>query len=1205
MRGGFVLLLVAVLTVCAVSTAWSATWTKIGSSGFVTSPALVMDRWRPIFNSIAVDASGNIYVTANNGNNRRLSGGITIFKTDGSVVNVDLNALGLQGGVTQLKTAGDGKVYGIQNWKQLWQWVYSGEFNARQYSPEGLPERILRFNPNGTVDVIFEVKPTGGLWQADFQSQSNTIVDLGGGNWGVLQQDLTAKYNEWWRYVADREQTIGARFRIEALTLTGTEQANLMQLSAKTDSLTSPHIVPASSPTPALSIKLIGGVPHFVLTKWNNMAVDILNLGPVQTGVWYEAYLYVNADPANPTVKLTFGPEGNVSEVYSASWLGDPNLRGGTGYAELGCATAQGPGGTNTQITWDWIGYGKGYQPSVDSLDNVCDCSYLPNDFNWGRLSSVNVCTTPYNGYADPDNDDYMHFLSGMDVGTDGNLYFTTSSFHRIDFFFRYNVATGEVERSPGGLDLRPTIECPGGNILDPNPLYGLPTINNGWNHVDGMFLLTWAGISPRDGLDVFSVGRTGGSAWGADPIQWNFQRDWGYMWNGSSWVNTVDAGWGRQTAPARTWDPQRNKLWLAPWSQNSSAYWNIYRLNQSGTWGVVDFPGETGNKGIRMAKTAPTTGSFSAYLYNYNYTDSVLGTIKQATLAARFVVTEFSGAYNCWFLMNCPAIPAGQYSGRPVIGIVDDNGTPKWAWGVQKDKNTFVQFGILGELELNVPHTCYLYAETTPAGVPRKVICNWDGVQHVQVLGDTDPGTSTSAAPLATSSWMNFGATGDDRLGGVPAVSQGTVTVVFDWVRLGRGDQTPGSTSSPVWDFNFDGSYGPHLLVRRTNVMSVFTGTFGNTCLWDIDPSKPYGDSTNNRVGSVAAYHMNGVDPNRLDHLRLYGANWWRGGTYWATGLAINPADGSAWMGWGADEYYTNPDLGHVIARDVAGNLYDEGMPEPGAQIAALHYHNGKMYALTCNRTTGVYTLYAADVPPTHGPQSIGQMKGDRVGSFVETDVPKVVTYVDTIGSESFFYIEDEDRTGGIRVSNPPTLPSVGDKVMVRGMLTAYDGEARIVNSEVTVISSGNPDVKPIGLTVRSVGGKQLGPQPATDPAYGLNNVGLLVRIAGKVTAIPTDDLWSGAVGFRNWFTVDDGSGAVTKYWDLSDTQRTVPGIKVFFDPGIAGVAEGDYVEVTGVVGLDFSYTFDTGSGAKTYFVPGQRIIFVRSAEDVHKYSN
>jgi hypothetical protein len=384
---------------------------------------------------------------------------------------------------------------------------------------------------------------------------------------------------------------------------------------------------------------------------------------------------------------------------------------------------------------------------------------------------------------------------------------------------------------------------------------------------------------------------------------------------------------------------------------------------------------------------------------------------------------------------------------------------------------------------------------------------------------------------------------------------------------------------------------------------MSVFTGTFGNTCLWDIDPSKPYGDSTNNRVGSIAAYHMNGVDPNRLDHLAQYGGNWWRGGTYWATGLAINPADGSAWMGWGADEYYTNPDLGHVIARDVAGNLYDEGIPEPGAQIAALHYHNGKMYALTCNRTTGVYSLYYANVPASHGLQSVGEMKGDRIGSFVETDEPKLVTYVDTIGSESFFYIQDEDRTGGIRVTNPPTLPNVGDKVSVKGMLTAYGGEARIVNAEVTVVSSNNPDAKPLGVTVRNVGGKQLGPQPATDPAYGLSNVGLLVRIAGKVAAVPTDDLWSIAVGFRNWFTVDDGSGAVTKYWDFSDTQRSVPGIKVLFDPGAAGVSENDFVEVTGVVGLDFSYTFDTGGGAKTYFVPGQRIIYVRSSDDIHKY--
>ena len=1227
MKGKFILLLAVVLSACLVTSAYSATWTKIGSSGLTSSAALMQDRWRPVFNSIAVDHSGNVYVTANNGNNRGLAGGVTIFKTDSSVVNVNVNALGLKGGITELKTGGDGKVYGIQNWKQLWQWAYSGgELNGRQYAPEGIPERILRFNLDGTVDTIAEVQPVGGVWQVQGTTGNETVTDLGGGNWGVLQKDTGANYRNFWRWVGDREQTAAARFRVDVVTIDATQTDDVFQLSAKTDSLGAPNAIPVSSPTPAVAMKLVDGVPHFVITKWNNLAVTIQDLGAVTIGAWYEAYLYVNADPANPTVKLMFGPEGSVTEVYNASWLGDANLRGGTGYAELGASSGQTLAGSDTRIMFDWIGFGKGYQTSKAALDNVCDCGYSPADFNYGRLLPTNPCTTPYNGWAELE--DYLHYLSGIEAGSDGNIYFTASPLHRTKFFFRYNVSTGVIEEAPSDFDWNLTYNCGGTPpvILDPNPRYGLPVVNNGWNTADGMFQLVRCGTGPRlvgpggTTEDVFAVCRTGGtSAFGADPMQWDFQRDFAGIWNGSSYLNLIDAGWGRMAHIAPAWDPIRNKLWLAPWSEPPSAYWNIYRLNQAGTWGLVDFPGEPGNKGITMGKTVPTSGTYSSYCYNANsqYTDAGLP-VKNPTIGARLVVTAFNGAYNCWFLMASPAIASGQFGGRPVVGVVDvGGGVEKWVWGVQKNKSIYVQFGVLGDFALNVPHTCFIYAEATAAGVPRKVVCYWDGARYEQAMGDADPGTSTNTDPQAISTLMTFGATGRDDIGGVPGTAVGTCTVIFDWVKMGRGELSSANPDT-AFDFRLDGTVAPHLYMRRTNVMSVFTGTYGNTCLWDIDPSKPYptccagrtgctSPNPNNQVGAVNNWHQNGKGADLMDTVRDYGQEWWRGGNYWATGLAINPSDGSAWMGWGADPYYNQPDLGHVIARDIGNNLYDEGLPEAGAQIAAVAYKSGKMYALAFNLTTGVYSLYSTDVPGSLGSQSASAMKGDRAGSLVQTDVPKVVTYVDTIGSESFFYIEDADRGGGMRVSQPASLPAVGDKVGVSGLLNVANGEAVITYPVVTLDSSGNPDVKPLGTTVRGTGGTKLGPQPATNPAYGLNNVGLLVRIAGKVAAIPTDDCWAVLGGGRNWFTIDDGTGATTRYMDISDppVQRTIPGIKVLFDPGWAGVAVGDMVEVTGVVGVDFTYSYAaTGSTpAVTFNASGQRIIFCRTADDIYKY--
>jgi protein-disulfide isomerase len=114
-------------------------------------------------------------------------------------------------------------------------------------------------------------------------------------------------------------------------------------------------------------------------------------------------------------------------------------------------------------------------------------------------------------------------------------------------------------------------------------------------------------------------------------------------------------------------------------------------------------------------------------------------------------------------------------------------------------------------------------------------------------------------------------------------------------------------------------------------------------------------------------------------------------------------------------------------------------------------------------------------------------------------------------------------------------------------------------------------------------------------------------VRIAGKVAATPDDDIWASTFTFRNWFTIDDGTGATTRYMNTAETpvQQTIPGIKVLFDPGGAGVAVGDMVEVTGVVGVDFTYSYAaTGSTpAVTFNASGQRIIFCRTADDIYKY--
>lgn len=186
------LLVGAFIVACGAPLVMGASWEYVGQSGFSHAlpapggtPAW-MDSSRLRLNSIVGDPTGNVYATAANGNNKGVAGGLTIFKNDGSKVNVDMNALGLPGGVTKLVTAGDGKVYGLQNWYEInWAW------------DSGVDSRLVRINPNGTVDVVKNFGNTG----ANNLTKQVTGLTVGGDGKLYLTTSGTGdKYNVFWRY---------------------------------------------------------------------------------------------------------------------------------------------------------------------------------------------------------------------------------------------------------------------------------------------------------------------------------------------------------------------------------------------------------------------------------------------------------------------------------------------------------------------------------------------------------------------------------------------------------------------------------------------------------------------------------------------------------------------------------------------------------------------------------------------------------------------------------------------------------------------------------------------------------------------------------------------------------------------------------------------------------------------------------------------
>ncbi len=120
------------------------------------------------------------------------------------------------------------------------------------------------------------------------------------------------------------------------------------------------------------------------------------------------------------------------------------------------------------------------------------------------------------------------------------------------------------------------------------------------------------------------------------------------------------------------------------------------------------------------------------------------------------------------------------------------------------------------------------------------------------------------------------------------------------------------------------------------------------------------------------------------------------------------------------------------------------------------------------------------------------------------------IVTAVLPDGS---YYVEDADRTCGIRVCGGPIIPSPGDRVRVAGTITAQTGEARVDGAACAV--SGTGSLGPLGMPNKMLGGGPFDIQPGITSRAGVNNIGLLVRIWGNVTAAG-----------RGWFYLDDGSG-------------------------------------------------------------------------------
>jgi hypothetical protein len=216
-------------------------------------------------------------------------------------------------------------------------------------------------------------------------------------------------------------------------------------------------------------------------------------------------------------------------------------------------------------------------------------------------------------------------------------------------------------------------------------------------------------------------------------------------------------------------------------------------------------------------------------------------------------------------------------------------------------------------------------------------------------------------------------------------------------------------------------------------------------------------------------------------------------------------------------------------------------------------------------NGVTYYYAIFAHDSVPNYSPaattfatplpcepgQSIGEVRRLPDNTDVVLNYKRVTAIFAT---DSCIYVEEPNRTAGIRVANNGSGLALGDIVNISGKVTTRkpDGvnpsERVITNCTVVKIAPG-VELEPLGVIAKNVGGAAAPPIPGVINGVGLDNVGSLVKLAGKVTNVSGNYIW-----------VDDGSKVIDPSGRIGVMVKcaSTPGVKPNDIVCVTGVIEG-----------------------------------------------
>lgn len=251
--------------------------------------------------------------------------------------------------------------------------------------------------------------------------------------------------------------------------------------------------------------------------------------------------------------------------------------------------------------------------------------------------------------------------------------------------------------------------------------------------------------------------------------------------------------------------------------------------------------------------------------------------------------------------------------------------------------------------------------------------------------------------------------------------------------------------------------------------------------------------------------------------------------------------------------------------------------------------------------RVAGVGTSgYTATLSDATGASAPGGMNTMSIMSMVDPATSdgnwvyltgQVVTYAGQyysydISPNQWVYVYDIqglDRTPGIRVLSATGNPGTGAVVDVMAKLDTKDGQRLLGiwsgnpwdsvdlsstthSLEPKTLASSGPNLNPVGIINRDLGGATIGNNPGITGGHGLYNIGSLVRIWGKVLETGTYQFDGYGWDTTPYLRIDDGSN-VPSGGTGGSSGVIVFGANQYDDWSDASI--GDYVSVTGVTSV------------------------------------